>query len=123
MSRRDNGFMKPTMDDFFRNAEQCKDESNLCSKSAYTNDKIQDGKKIVGTSYGFKSGEKIPANYFCLVDYKNLEFPGLFVNDTSSVANVFLQQDNGNGGSLYTDTSGLVTLGGGKAAGILKYHN
>lgn len=77
----------------------------------------------MGTSYGFKSGAKIPANYFCLVDYKDLEFPGVFVNDTKRIANVFLQQDNGNGGSLYTDAAGLLTLESGKPSRILKYHN
>jgi hypothetical protein len=115
--------MRPTMDDFFRNAAQCKDDSNLCSNSAYSNDKIGDDKKIDGTQYGFKSGEKVPANYFCLVEYKDIAYPGVFVNDTASVAHVFLQQENGNGGSVYTDTAGLLTLEKGKASRIVKYHN
>lgn len=45
------------------------------------------------------------------------------MNDTKSIANVFLQQEDGNGASVYTDTAGLLTLEKGRASRILKYKN
>lgn len=90
MNRRNNGFYRPTMDDFFRGAAQCEDTSNLCSNKPFSF-KYSNGKKITGTKYDFSSDSSdIPSNYFCYVD-KSMEFVGIFVNDTKNSVHVFLQ--------------------------------
>ena len=85
--------MRPTMEDFFKNAAQCKNEMSSCSKKAYTAKKIQSGKDISATEYGFGKGggSHIASNYFCLVEYSHIDYPAIYLNDTSSIANVFIQ--------------------------------
>ena len=91
MNRRNNGFIRPTMEDFFRNAGSCKNEQSSCSRTQYTSKKLED-KDIEGTQYGFNKdgGSTLPGNYFCLVEYDSIKYPGIFINDTSNNVNVFL---------------------------------
>ena len=86
MNPRENGFIRPTMKSFFEKAGKCKDDLNLCSKSSVLKDKISI------SEYGFASKSKnyIPPNYFCVIDETNMDYPGLFINNTNNIANVFL---------------------------------
>ena len=91
------------MKDFFSRASSCKDDLNICSKVSTTRDKIN----INAYSFGSKTVKDIPPNYFCLINEKNMDYPGLYINNTDDITHVFFQQEVAAGEFQYTDAEGL----------------